>query len=143
MNTNNFTIKTQEALQKAFQIAQGSNQQAIETGHILKGLFTEAENVIQFLLKKSGVNTNSLHQALVKIIESYPRVIGEELYFSNASNRVAQKATALAQGMGDKFVSVEHLLPALLDAGDTVSQLLKDSGTEKEELTKAIQELRK
>ncbi len=143
MNVSNFTIKSQEALQQAFQVAQGNRQQAIETGHILKGLFLEAENVIQYLLKKTGINTTVLQQALDKIIESYPRVTGGEPYFSNGSNRVVQKASALAQEMGDQFVSVEHLLLALLDAGDQISQLLKDSGVGKEELKKAIGDLRK
>jgi len=143
MNTSNFTIKTQEALQHAFQVAQGNNQQAIETGHILKGLFSEAENIIQYLLKKTAVNTSVLQQALDKIIESYPRVTGGEPYFSNGSNRAVQKASALAQEMGDQFVSVEHLLLALLDTGDAVSQLLKDSGAGKAELKKAVEELRK
>ncbi len=143
MNVNNFTIKSQEALQQAFQIAQGNRQQAIETGHILKGLFSEAENVVQYLLKKTGVNTPVLQQALEKVIESYPRVTGGEPYFSNSSNRAVQKASALAQEMGDQFVSVEHLLLALLETGDATSQLLKDSGAGKEDLRKAIADLRK
>lgn len=143
MNFNNFTIKSQEALQHAFQIAQGNNQQAIETGHILKGLIHEAESVILFLFKKLGVNTNVLIMALDKVIESYPRVTGGEQYLSNTSNRVMQKALALAQEMGDQFVSVEHILLSLLDAGDSVSQMLKDSGVQKDTLKKAIEELRK
>jgi ATP-dependent Clp protease ATP-binding subunit ClpB len=143
MNFNNFTIKSQEALQHAFQIAQGNNQQAIETGHILKGLIHEAESVILFLFKKLGVNTNILLMALDKVIESYPRVTGGEQYLSNTSNRVMQKALALAQEMGDQFVSVEHILLSLLDAGDSVSQMLKDSGVQKDTLKKAIEELRK
>jgi ATP-dependent Clp protease ATP-binding subunit ClpB len=143
MNFNNFTIKSQEALQHAFQVAQGNNQQAIETGHILKGLIHEAESVILFLFKKLGVNTNILLLALDKVIESYPRVTGGEQYLSNASNRAMQKALALAQEMGDQFVSVEHLLLSLLDAGDSVSQMLKDSGVQKDTLKKAIEELRK
>jgi len=143
MNFNNFTIKSQEALQHAFQVAQGNNQQAIETGHILKGLIHEAESVILFLFKKLGVNTNVLIMALDKVIESYPRVTGGEQYLSNAANRAMQKALALAQEMGDQFVSVEHILLSLLDAGDSVSQMLKDSGIQKDALKKAIEELRK
>lgn len=143
MNFNNFTIKSQEALQHAFQIAQGNNQQAIETGHILKGLIHEAESVILFLFKKLGINTNILLLALDKIIESYPRVTGGEQYLSNAANRAMQKALALAQEMGDQFVSVEHILLSLLVAGDSVSQMLKDSGIQKDALKKAIEELRK
>jgi ATP-dependent Clp protease ATP-binding subunit ClpB len=143
MNLNNLTIKSQEAIQHAFQVAQGNNQQAIETGHILKGLFSEAENVVQYLMKKLGVNTSLMLLALDKIIESYPRVTGGEQYLSNTSNRALQKALALAQEMGDQFVSVEHILLALLDAGDEVARMLKDSGAAKDDLLKAIAELRK
>lgn len=143
MNLNNLTIKSQEAIQHAFQVAQGNNQQAIETGHILKGLFSEAENVVQYLMKKLGVNSSMMLQALDKIIESYPRVTGGEQYLSNTSNRALQKALALAQEMGDQFVSVEHILLALLDAGDEVARMLKDSGAAKDDLLKAIAELRK
>ncbi len=143
MNLNNLTIKSQEALQHAFQVAQGNNQQAIETGHILKGLFSEAENVVQYLMKKLGVNTSLMLLALDKIIESYPRVTGGEPYLSNTSNRALQKALALAQEMGDQFVSVEHILLALLDSGDEVARMLKDSGAAKDDLIKAIADLRK
>jgi len=143
MNLDNLTIKSQEALQHAFQVAQGNHQQAVETGHILKGLFAEAENVVHYLLKKTGVNTSTLVQALDRIIETYPRVTGGEQYLSNASARTFQKALALAQEMGDQFVSVEHILLALLDAGDDVARMLKDSGAGKEDLQKAIAGLRK
>jgi ATP-dependent Clp protease ATP-binding subunit ClpB len=143
MNFQNFTIKSQESLQYAFQVAQGNNQQAIETGHLLKGLIHEAESVVLYLLKKLGVNTNLFQQLLDRIIESYPHVSGGEQYLSNAASRSLQKATALAQEMGDQFVSVEHILLALLDAGDQVSSMMKESGVEKEELKKAITDLRK
>ncbi len=143
INLNNFTIKAQEAIQHGFQIAQGNNQQAIETGHIFKGLFYSAENVTGFLLKKLGVDVAVFQQAVDKIIESYPRVTGGEQYLSNAANRVLQKSVGLAQEMGDQFVSVEHILLALLDAGDSVSQMMKDNGISKKELKAAIQDLRK
>lgn len=143
MNLNNFTIKAQEAVQHASQIAQGNNQQAIETGHILKGLTHSAENVMEFLLKKLGVETTIFQQALDKIIESYPKVSGGEQYLSSAANRVLQKALALAQEMGDQFVSVEHILLAMLDANDSASRLMKDNGITKKDLQKAIEELRK
>src|SRR6056297_302503 len=143
MNLNNFTIKAQEAVQHASQIAQGNNQQAIETGHILKGLTHSAENVFEFLLKKLGVNTTPFNQALDKIIESYPKVSGGEQYLSSSANRVLQKSLALSQEMGDQYVSVEHILLALLDAGDSVSRLMKDNGVTKKDLQKAIEELRK
>lgn len=143
VNLNNFTIKAQEAIQHGFQIAQGNNQQAIETGHIFKGLFFSAENVTGFLLKKLGVDVGVFQQAIDKIIDSYPKVTGAEQYLSNSANRVLQKAMGLAQEMGDQFVSVEHILMALLDAGDSVSQMMKDSGIAKKELKAAIQDLRK
>lgn len=143
MNLNNFTIKAQEAIQFAFQIAQGNNQQAVETGHLFKGLFHSAENVIEFLLKKLDVNVAVFEKAIDKIIESYPKVTGGEQYISNAANRVLQKSVALAQEMGDQFVSVEHILISVLDANDSVSRLMTDSGIRKEELKMAVKELRK
>ena len=143
MNLNNFTIKAQEAIQHGFQIAEGNNQQAIETGHLLKGLTHSAENVTDFLLKKLGVETTIFQQALDKIIESYPRVSGGEQYLSSTANKVLQKSLAMAQEMGDQYVSVEHLLLSMLDANDSVSRLMKDSGIRKNELQKAIEELRK
>jgi ATP-dependent Clp protease ATP-binding subunit ClpB len=143
MNLNNFTIKAQEAIQHAFQIAQGNNQQSVETGHILKGLVHSAENVLEFLMKKLGVNTVVFQKAADKIVESYPKVTGGEQYISSTANRVLQKSLALAQEMGDQFVSVEHIMLALLDAGDSISRLMKDSGISKDELQKAIGELRK
>ncbi|MFA5534637.1 MAG: ATP-dependent chaperone ClpB [Mariniphaga sp.] len=143
MNLNNFTIKSQEAVQQAFLIAQGNNQQSIEPAHILKGLMHAAGNVVDFLLKKLGVNTAVFQQAADRIIESYPRVTGGEPYISNTANRVLQKALALAQEMGDQYVSVEHILMALLDAGDSVSRLMKDNGMTQKDLKKAVEELRK
>ncbi len=143
MNLNNFTIKGQEAIQHAFQVAQGNNQQGIETGHILKGLLHSAENVVEFLLKKLDVNIGMFFQALDKIVESYPKVTGGEQFLSTAANRVLQKSVALAQEMGDQYVSVEHILLGLLDANDSVSRLMKDNGILKKELQKAIEELRK
>lgn len=143
MNFNNFTIKAQEAVQFASQIARGNNQQAIETGHIFKGLFHSGENVIFFLLKKLGVNVPVFQQAIDKIVESYPKVTGGEQYLSNNANRVLQKANSLAQEMGDQFVSVEHILISMLEAGDSVSHMMKDSGISKDDLKLAVNELRK
>ncbi len=143
MNYNNFTIKSQEAIQQAFHIAQGNNQQAIETGHLLRGLIHSAENVVDFLLKKLSVNTVVFQQALDKIIESYPKVSGGEQYISNSANQVLQKALGLAQEMGDQYVSVEHILLALLEVKDSTSHLMKDNGISKKDLKAAILELRK
>ncbi len=143
MNLNNFTIKAQESIQHGFQIAQGNNQQAVETGHLFKGLFYSAENVVNFLLKKMGVDVTVFQQAIDKIIESYPKVTGGDQYLSNSANRVLQKSVGLAQEMGDQFVSVEHILVSMLDANDSVSRLMKDNGISKDVLKKAIEELRK
>ncbi len=143
MNTNNFTIKSQEAIQQAFQIAQGNNQQAIEPAHLLRGVMHSAENISGFLLKKLGVNVPVFQQALNKITESYPKVSGAENYLSSAANQALQKALALAQEMGDQYVSVEHILLGLLDVKDSTSQLMKDNGITKKELKLAVEELRK
>jgi len=143
MNLNNFTIKSQEAIQQAFQIAQGNHQQAVEPAHLLQGLLHSAENVSGFLLKKLGVNIPVFQQALSKIVESYPKVSGAENYLSSSANQVLQKALALAQDMGDQYVSVEHILLALLEVKDSTSQLMKDNGITRKELKLAVEELRK
>ena len=143
MNFNNFTIKSQEAVQYAFTVAQGKQQQAIETGHLLKGLFHESENVTGFLLKKVGANPVVIQQALDRIVESYPKVTGGEPYLSNDANRALHKSISIMQEMNDQFVSVEHVLMGLLEAGDQISRLLKDSGVNKKDLEIAVKDLRK
>ena len=143
MNFDNFTIKAQEAINHAVKIAEGNNQQAIETGHILKGLMVNAESVTGFLLKKLGVNLVIFSAAIDKLILSYPKVTGGESYLSSASNSAVQKAGSIAQKMGDQYVSVEHLLLGLLDGSDQVSRLMKDSGITHKEMDEAIKELRK
>ena len=140
---NNFTIKSQEAIQQAFQIAQANNQQAVEPAHLLRGVMHSAENISGFLLKKLGVNIPVFQQALNKITESYPKVSGGENYLSSAANQALQKALALAQEMGDQYVSVEHILLGLLEVKDSTSQLMKDNGITKKELKLAVEELRK
>ena len=143
MNFDNFTIKAQEAINQAVKIAEGNNQQAIESGHLLKGLMINAESVTGFLLKKLGINTVIFTAALDKLILSYPKVTGGESYLSSAANSAVQKATSIAQKMGDQYVSVEHLLLGLLDGSDQVSRLMKDSGISHKELEEAIKALRK
>ncbi|MCX6238114.1 MAG: ATP-dependent chaperone ClpB [Bacteroidia bacterium] len=143
MNFDNFTIKAQEAVNQAVKIAEGNNQQAIETGHLLKGLMVNAESVTGFLLKKLGVNIVIFNAALDKIIVSYPKVTGGESYLSSAANSAVQKAVSISQKMGDQYVSVEHLLLGLLDGSDQVSRLMKDSGISHKELDEAIKVLRK
>ncbi len=143
MNFNNFTIKAQEAVQQAVQITAGNNQQSVETEHLMKGLLTEAENVTAFLLQKTGVNTGFFTKELDRIIGGFPKVTGGEPFLSTGANATVQKAISLSQKMGDKFVSVEHLLLALLETGDVVSKLMKEQGVDRKGLEEAIRELRK
>ncbi|MGV8095296.1 MAG: ATP-dependent chaperone ClpB [Mangrovibacterium sp.] len=143
MNFNNFTIKSQEALQHAFEVAQSRQQQAIEIGHILKGLLHSAENVTDFLLKKLGVNVSIFQQALDRIVDSYPKVVGGEQYLSGDANKTLQKSIDISRKMGDQFVSVEHILMALLETGGTIASLMKDNGINRKDLETAVTELRK
>src|SRR5690554_5643159 len=142
MNFNNFTIKAQEAIQKASEITSGNQQQAIEPSHILKALLLVDENVVSYLLKKLNVNITHLTDSLDKQIESFPKVSGSSIYLSNSSNSVIQKAQTYLKEFKDEFVSVEHLLLGILNAGDHSSTLLKDQGVTEKDLKKAITELR-
>lgn len=142
MNLNNFTIKAQEAVQKASEITLGNQQQAIETAHLLKGLLTVDENVISYLLKKLNVNINRISEVLDAQIQSFPKVSGSDIYLSSGANTALQKAQSYLKEFKDEFVSVEHILLGLLDAGDKVSSMLKDAGANQKDLKKAILELR-
>ena len=143
MNFNNFTIKAQEAIQKSIELAQGNSQQMIEPAHILKGVMLVGENVTNFLLQKMGVNVVQLTTVLDKDLESYPRVSGGEPTLSREASTVLQKATTLANKMGDQFVSIEHLLLAIVSEKDSAGQMLKNSGVTEKMLEAAINELRK
>ncbi len=143
MNLNNFTIKAQEAIQQAFTIAEGYQHQAVESGHLLKGLFSEAEDVTHHLLAKASVNPGALESALDKIVQRYPKIVGGEAYLSKSGTRTLTKAQNASKEAGDQFVSVEFILLGLLDAGDEVAQMLKDSGATEKLLKAAIEELRK
>lgn len=143
MNFNNFTIKSQEAVQKATEIAAAKQHQAIETSHLLKGMLMVDENVVPYLLKKLNVNIEIFTKALDHIIDSYPKVTGGEQYLSGDSNKALQKATALAQEFKDEFVSIEHLLLGILSVNNATSRLLKDNGVNDKELRAAIKQLRK
>jgi ATP-dependent Clp protease ATP-binding subunit ClpB len=143
MNLNNFTIKSQEAIQQAMQIAAQNSQQYIETGHLLKGILTVDENVTPFLLKKLNVNPQIISKTVDSIINSYPKQQGGQPYLSNNANQVLIKANNYLSEFGDEYVTIEHLLLSLLSVKDSVSQMLKDSGISESELKKAIQDLRK
>ncbi|MES2456977.1 MAG: ATP-dependent chaperone ClpB [Bacteroidota bacterium] len=142
MNFNNFTIKAQEAIQQASAIAQGNQQQAIETAHLLKGLLTVDENVVSYVLKKLNVNLNVLNQHLDAQIEKFPKVTGSSPYLTSGSNSALQKAQSYLKEFKDEFVSVEHLLLGILSVNDNTSKLLKDQGVNEKDLKTAIVSLR-
>lgn len=142
MNFNNFTIKAQEAVQKASEIATGNQQQAIENAHLLKALLLVDENIIEFLLKKLNVNINRLTTVLDAQINSYPKVSGSTIYLSTDTNNALTKAQSFLKEYKDEFVSVEHLLLGILATGDKVSSILKDAGVNEKDLKKAIVDLR-
>ncbi|MDC0303665.1 ATP-dependent chaperone ClpB [Flavobacteriales bacterium] len=143
MKFNNYTIKSQEALQSATQEVITNGQQAIETGHILKGILSIDENVTPFLLKKLGVNVQAFEGAVESQVQSYPKIDGGQPYLSNKATQVLGKATNFLKDFGDEYVSIEHMLLALIGAGDTISQLMKDSGVSEKQLKVAITDLRK
>lgn len=143
MNFNNFTIKSQEAVQKAMEIAAAQQNQAIETSHLLKGMLLVDENVIPYLLKKLNVNLDAFTPALDRILDAYPKVSGGEQYLSNDATKALQKATSLSQEAKDEFVSLEHLLLGILSVNNNTSRLLKEQGVTENDLKTAIRELRK
>ena len=142
MNLNNFTIKAQEAVKKASEIASGNQQQAIETAHLLKGLLSVDENVISYLFKKLNINLSRITEVIDAQIQSFPKVSGSEIYLSSGANSALQKGMTYLKEFKDDFVSVEHLLLGLLSTGDKVSTILKDAGMNEADLKKAIFELR-
>lgn len=143
MNFNQFTVKSQEAVQQAQNLASANGQQAIETGHLLKALLEVDENAVPFLLKKLNVNIPQLEKQVDDLIQSYPKVSGSNVYLSNEANSALQKALASLRDYKDEFVSVEHLLIGILAGKDKTAQLLKDAGVTEKGLKTAITELRK
>lgn len=143
MNLNQFTIKSQEAIQKAQEIAVSNNNQAIESIHLLKGIILVDENVTPYLLKKLNVNFEVFTKAVDKIIESLPKVVGGEPYFANEARDSLTKSRSYLKEFNDEFVSIEHLLLALLEVKSTASNLLKDNSISKKDLIGAIKDLRK
>ena len=143
MNLNNYTIKSQEAIQQALQLATVNGNQAIETGHILKAILEVDENVTPFILKKLNVNQITFTKLVDSVIKSYPKVTGGQPYLSTAANQALAKAASFLAEYKDEYVSIEHLLLGLLSAGDSTSNLMKDAGLKEKELKSAITELRK
>ncbi|MBT8179795.1 MAG: ATP-dependent chaperone ClpB [Eudoraea sp.] len=143
MNINTFTIKSQEAIQLAQQIAQGYGHQQVENEHIFKAIGEVDENVMPFLLKKLNVNTVVLEQLIEKELERFPKVSGADLMFSQESGKTLNEANIVAKKMQDEYVSVEHLLLAIFKSKSKISRILKDQGVNEKDLQAAIQELRK
>ncbi len=143
MNFNNFTIKSQEAVQKSQQIAQGYGHQQIENAHILKGIFEVDENVTPFILQKLGVNIDLFKSTLENIIKSFPKVEGGEIMLSKNASSMLLNAGNIAKEMKDEYVSIEHLILAILQSKGDAAQLLKDNGVNQKDLKNAISELRK
>ncbi|HXB39856.1 MAG TPA: ATP-dependent chaperone ClpB [Bacteroidia bacterium] len=143
MNFNNFTIKSQEAIQQAVTLATMNGQQAVENGHILKAITDKDETVTPFILKKLGINAQVFSKTLDSIVNSYPKVSGGQPYLSNAANQAVAKANTFLKEFGDEFISIEHLLLGILASGDSVSKMMKDLGINEKDLKSAINELRK
>lgn len=143
MNLNNFTIKSQEAIQQAIQLAMKANQQAIEPEHLLKAVMMTGDSVTNFIFQKLGVNAQNISLILDRQLASLPKVSGGEPYLSNDTNTVLQKAIDYSSKMGDQYVSLEPIFLALFTENNTASRILKDAGVTEKELRKAIEELRK
>ena len=143
MNFNNYTIKSQEAIQRAQQLAQGLGQQDIQVEHIFKGIQEVDNNVLPFILKKLQVNTTTLNQAVEKALASYPKVQGGQMSLSRTAGEVLTEASNIAKKMNDEYVSVEHLLLAIFKIKNQVGQALKEQGVTEKEFEKVIAELRK
>ena len=143
MDIQKFTLKSQEALSQAQSIASSNGNQSIETGHLLKALFVNDKEVIPFLLGKLNVNQHILEQALDRILQTYSKVEGGEIYLSLGLNRLMQNAQNELKNFGDDYISVELLLYSLIDASDIIGSLLKDNKITKNSLKAAIMDLRK
>ncbi|MBJ7881451.1 ATP-dependent chaperone ClpB [Gelidibacter salicanalis] len=142
MNFNDYTIKSQEAIQQAQQLAQSLGHQQIENEHIFKAIFEVDENVLPFLLKKLNVNINLLQQTLDKQLESYPKVSGGDIMLSREANKALNEAAIIAKKMKDDYVSIEHLILAVFKSNSKIAQMLKDQGVTEKALTAGIDELR-
>ncbi len=143
MNLNNYTIKSQEAMQQAQQIAQSYGHQQIENEHIIKAVFDVDENVLPFILKKLNVNVNMIQQALDKQLESFSKVSGTDIMLSRDAGTTLNEASIIAKKMNDDYVSIEHLILAIFKSKSKIAQMLKDQGATEKGLKAAIEELRK
>ena len=142
MTLEKFTIKAQETVQQAVNIAQQNGQQSIEPVHLMKGLLEKAKDVTTFIFQKLGVNSQQIDMLCQQEMQHLARVQGGEPYLSNDANKVLTKAQELSQQMGDEFVSCEPILLALLTVNSTVSRMLKDAGATEKDMRQAVLELR-
>ena len=143
MNFNNFTIKSQEAIQKAVELTKASGSQAIEPVHLLKGVISEGESLVKFIFQKIGANPSQLEMQLDRAIAAEPKVSGGEPYLSRTSNDVLQKALDIAKKNSDEYVTLEALLIAIFETNSPAATTLKDAGLTQKELQAAVDELRK
>ncbi len=142
MNTQDFTIKSQEALQQAQDLAQGWQHQSIENSHLLKAILEVDDSVTPFLFKKLEADSTTLKKALDRMLERYPKVEGGELYWSREAGKTLQKARSFLKEFGDQYISIEHLLLAMIGNQDDAGKLLKDAGITEKHLKTAIRDLR-
>ncbi len=143
MNFNNFTIKSQEAIQKAVEITRGAGLQAIEPVILLKAVIEEGESLVKFIFQKIGANLGQINMQVDRDINALPKVSGGEPYLSRSANDVLQRAIDMAKKQGDEYVTLEAILMALFDVNSSASSILKDAGLTEKELKGAIDELRK
>ncbi|MDD5839654.1 MAG: ATP-dependent chaperone ClpB [Bacteroidales bacterium] len=143
MNFNNFTIKSQEAIQKAVELTKASGSQAVEPVHLLKGVITEGDNLVKFIFQKIGANPTALEAQIDRAIAAEPKVSGGEPYLSRTSNDVLQKSLDIANKQGDEYVTLEAMLMAIFEINSPASTVLKDAGLTAKDLKAAVDELRK
>ena len=143
MNLEKFTIKSQEAIQQAQQVAMDNEHQMIDTSHLLKGILEVDENVLPYIFKKSGVSPDRIAPALDLVLQQLPKVSGAKQYLSDDANKALQKALQKAQSLNDEFVSIEHLLLGILDGKDKTARLLREHNLSDKVVMSAIHELRK
>ena len=143
MNLENFTIKSQEVIQKAQEIAFNNQHQAIETAHILKAIYDVDDTVTPFLFKKLNVNFKNIDSVLARILDNFAKVSGGSQYLSPKANQALLKANSYLKEFGDEFISIEHILLGLLSTGDEIANMLKDAGINEKDLKLAIKDLRK
>lgn len=142
MNFNHYTIKAQEAIQKATEIAGSFNQQAIEPAHLLKALLQSDENIISFIFNKLSINKNTIEQGLEDIINAYPKVSGQQPYLSNDAATALRKAEAYLKEFGDEYITIEHMILGILAGSDKTAKMMKQQGFAEKDLKLAIKELR-